>query len=433
MQWSLYLNYSSIFMFLILTNSALANDTSDWTVGINCQRTQTLAEPLNLRILKLIVDPQLSDGRTARQASGQLDIQQEFNEQKEFFERASCNRLNINSVGEIRVNYFPVKQDGFQYSSQSWLDVMSGRRQPHPEDKLNYDKLIAEQQLCSHANRLNADEFWVYSAPWVGFYESAQISGPNTAEGFVVNGPVFRSNCNKLTSLGIAGGHTFGHRAEATLSHVFGGWKASGISHHWDGFGLNKAQAPNYASVGCGSIHYAPNSTCAPGINLAICQGRDDDYEYNLTNTQYSFCDSFLNYPNINFSDGRWISCVDWGCNAKGHEAWWWNHLPMYRGVQANGLLNDWWRYVFDPSMASRHKGLGSSSLSSSPPNNPSPAPIKPAPPPRHTNPAPISGQDCKSYSHWGKDCKSSQCIWSCWNRGAEPPVCLIKGTAQSC
>ncbi|MBP9706074.1 MAG: hypothetical protein KBD78_00415 [Oligoflexales bacterium] len=323
---------------------------TDWKKGINCARNQELGPEISVDVLLIEYNPILSNGQSAIEIAGQIEpgrwvsMKEHLWRETEFFNEVSCKRVKFNFVNHIIHRKIPQKQDGFQYTNEQWLDVALGKTPGHKPDYADYNKIIEENKICELVNEMGVDEVWIHGAMWFGFYESALISGPNSADPFWYNGPSFKSTCNKLVSIGIPGGHTFGHRAEATMTHVFGSWNMNATNHNWDRFGHNNFQTKHSNTYGCGSVHFPATNTGA--------------YTYDSKTKVNTSCEDFLNYPNFKGTVSD-IDCSAWGCDPKGYEAWWWNRLPMYKGQNTKGLLHDWWRYVFDPNLASTHKGKG--------------------------------------------------------------------------
>jgi hypothetical protein len=186
------------------------------------------------------------------------------------------------------------------------------------------------------------DELWLFGGPYFGFYES-QLAGPKA---FTYNSPPLEgSSCNKLLpmmgfnyerSLGEMV-HDFMHRTEATMSRVYGGWHMDALYHNWDKFGLVDFQSPLPYS-GCGSAHFAPNST--------------SDYDYGNPGSVQTYCDDFFNYPNLKPPTQalKTITCATWGCDELGYYRWNLQHVPKGSGTGPDFKFNDWWRYLTNPN-----------------------------------------------------------------------------------
>lgn len=309
-----------------------------------------IGDPINKKVYVLKFEPIMSNGQTLTQYMGWRPYGEYVQEAIDWFKGASDNRVNFSVAFEKEVNGWPTKEDGFIYDEQSYLDVISGRIEPHRPDTANYYEFLNNQDydICGKLNRGEIDELWLMGRSWFGFWESAMASSPNGPPGFWVNGPTYRETaCNKLLPVGLPGGHTFGHRAEATMTYVYGGWEENRMAHNWDRFGLVRALSPDFSVFGCGSVHYSHNSRTL-----------EDDYDFDIRDEVPTYCDIFYNYPSIPQTEedlrgvAQPIGCAAWGCTANGYEQWWWKHLPKYKGVGPDGKLNDWWQYIFDPNIA---------------------------------------------------------------------------------
>jgi hypothetical protein len=269
-----------------------------------------------------------------------------------FFEEVSESRIRyqINFVSEL--NDFPVKQDGFVYNSESYVDVLSKLEKKHNPDWVDYYNVLNDESLdvCGRLNRGEIDELWLWGGPWFGYYESALATSSQGPEGFFYNGPTFdQFSCNRLMPImgfnyerGLPEMiHNWGHRAEDTMKHVYKGWQQNRISHNWDAFGLVDDLSPNYSYSGCGSVHFPPNGQF--------------DYDYANTRSANSYCNDFFNYPNLSINKNKALesmTCAEWGCSHEGYLRWWFGRIPSVEGIGNDGVLNDWWVYIIDPNTA---------------------------------------------------------------------------------
>jgi hypothetical protein len=301
----------------------------------------------NRKVFMLVFDPLLSDGKTLLRTYKGWNNPDDLAQQTiNFFKNASGERVVYQIAERQVVNDFPVQKDGQKYTPELYLQVLSDPSK-RIEVGADYPKLINDYGLCTKLNNGLIDEVWVYNGPYFGFYESA-MAGQGA---FGINGGVFDgTTCSKpLVFMGpsVERGvtesiHNFGHRTEATMSYIYGSWQENRTSHNWDRFGLVKLQSPDYAYSGCGSVHFAPNSTFDGEFN-------------NINNSVPSLCGDFLNYPDLTIPSEELpsVNCTTWGCTAIGYYAYWFSHLPGNNGTAPDGYLNNWWAYIFDPAEAS--------------------------------------------------------------------------------
>jgi hypothetical protein len=64
--------------------------------------------------------------------------------------------------------------------------------------------------------------------------------------------------------------HSFGHRAESSMSKVFGGWDVNQSRHDWDRYAHNLGQTDDVAFYQCGSFHFPPNVEWIK-VNIDAC------------------------------------------------------------------------------------------------------------------------------------------------------------------
>ncbi len=270
----------------------------------------------------------------------------------DFFKQATNNRMNyVVAQTTIVTSGWPQLVDGFSYTEQEYLAVLSGQQPHHEPTGVDYNKIVTSPDLdvCGKLNRGEIDEVWIYNGPWFGFYESTLV-GP--AHIWFNSPPVSgTNNCNRL--LPIMGPspertvneavHNFGHRTESTMAQVYGSWQENNTSQNWNKFALVKAQSPNYSYSGCGTTHYPPNGAT--------------DYDYTNPSSVSSNCNDFINYPNLSdpLQVSQPVTCLAWNCAEINYYKYWFNHLPAFTGCGPDNVANDWWKYIEDPGYALYH------------------------------------------------------------------------------
>ncbi|OGK21937.1 hypothetical protein A3C23_01160 [Candidatus Roizmanbacteria bacterium RIFCSPHIGHO2_02_FULL_37_13b] len=208
---------------------------------------------------------------------------------------------------------------------------------------VNYNQLFDKYEICQKVNRGEINEVWVATIPWIGMGENDMI-GPNP---FSINGLTeIKKECKfnvPTLSIDLRTGegnavHSYGHRIEATMTHVYGRWKYPELNN-WEKFGLSIKDDLNRSIVGCGSIHYAPNS-------------QNKEYIYNINDfTVNSYCDDFFTYPNFQGKSNP-VNGLTWKETDLGYYDWWFKHIPRKLGRSPDGKLNNWWVYVTSPETA---------------------------------------------------------------------------------
>lgn len=300
------------------------------------------------RVFVVVYDPILSNGQTISQYMNWAHHADMTQETINLFRAASRGKLEyVVSDTIVLTDGWPEKLDGFRYTEQEYLAVISGQAPPHMPDTVNYNRIVNDPRLdiCGKANRGEIDEVWIYNGPFFGFWESTLV-GPGA---YWYNSPPVPGphTCNRM--IPIMGpsperpdqtGHGEGHRMEATMTQVYGSWQQNRTEHNWDRFALVKAQSPDYSYSGCGSIHYPPNGTSA--------------YDYSNAGVVNSNCDDFANYPNLGDPAAavRPVSCSAWSCTHHGYMLFWFSHLPHFSGCGPDQVANDWWQYFANPELA---------------------------------------------------------------------------------
>ena len=225
---------------------------------------------------------------------------------------SSGGHVNYIVVEDHVVDGIPVKQDGFQYTGDSYLDCFFNRGEAcHAPDDVNYHEILLDFDVCNKLNSGDIDEVWLFGGPWFGYYES-RLAGPDA---FWYNAPPLEgTSCDRLLPImgfnyerGVAEMlHSFGHRTESGMTEVFGSWRVDQEpSHDWDRYGHNLGQSIfGVDFYQCGTVHYPPNGT--------------GDYNYGSYNEVPSNCEDWHNYPDLTGTTER-INCTAWGCDQDGY------------------------------------------------------------------------------------------------------------------
>ena len=251
---------------------------------------------------------------------------------------ASGGLARYQVVQRVDVDGFPPKVDGFQYTAQSYLDVIRGATRPRVPAEVSYYAIIDRFDILQRVAAREIDEIWVFSFPHAGFYESI-MGGPSA---FWCNAPPLK-NAEAATRRFIIMGFSFergvgemlenmGHRAESILEKTFE--KQTGEDNLWKRFIRYQKTAPGRAALG--NIHFAPNS--------------QKDYDWNNPDPVLSECDDWLyNFPDFR-GVVRTVTAAEWGNgDIREHHRWWFRHIPRVAG-RRNGIAHNWWQYIMDPN-----------------------------------------------------------------------------------
>ncbi len=235
-------------------------------------------------------------------------------------------------VAQQEVDAFLVKQDGFQYTPQSYLDAMRRRTAFHQPDAVDYDRFLDEFDLVGRVNRDEIDEVWSIGYPYAGFFESRMV-GPGAVfcnapplerrdarRRFVVMGFNYERGVGEMLE-------SLGHRAESLLAHAYR--RTTGEANLWERFTRYDKTHPGRSE--CGNVHFAPNS--------------ERDYDWGNPRLVVSGCHAWRNFPDL-AATRRKVYCNEWGGgDIRQHHRWWFEHFPHVEG-SADGVSFNWWEYV---------------------------------------------------------------------------------------
>lgn len=248
----------------------------------------------------------------------------------------SYGYANFQIVDRIEVDDFPLKQDGFRYTDESFTQAWKARRF-HQPDAVDYLALVREFKMIERVEAGEIDEVWLLGFPYCGYYESIMAG----AGAFWCNAPPLRGTEHCKRRFVIMGFNyergvgemleDLGHRAESILSHVYR--RTRGEANLFERFTRYDLKAPNRAE--CGNVHFAPNSL--------------KDYDWGNPRSVLSYCDTWYRFPNLE-GEGRMVNCAEWGNgDIRAHHKWWFRHFPHITGA-SGGISWNWWEYVIDPN-----------------------------------------------------------------------------------
>lgn len=275
---------------------------------------------------------------------------------KDAFKELSEGRINYNIVGHMRITNFPVYPDGFTFDVENYKSCVYGspdfdattcdnRKWTFP-----YENWLTEHNICEEINRLNVDELWILSNPYVAAYESFMV-GPE--EGFDVNGPSFTVPACKKQVIAVNGIyerpepflHSYGHRIEAVMKYVMTNWTDTDKEKYWERFAALSASTRSSGEPYCGNTHYPFNA--------------EVDYEYEKTTLQENSCRDFVNFPDYT-NEIRIETCEVFGCSDFGWQKFWFSNIPHSEGAfemtsslgKTFTMKKDWWNYILYPENA---------------------------------------------------------------------------------
>lgn len=270
-----------------------------------------------------------------------LDWNPPFRLEQQFIDdvlECSHGQAQFEIVKRIEVDEFPVKLDGYSYSPEEYLECWRSRSGFHQPDGIDYLQVLSKHDVQSLIDGDVIDEIWLFGFPYAGYYESIMggpgafwcnappLAGTETwSRRFVIMGFNFERGVGEMLE-------DLGHRAESILSKVF--HQFSGDRNLWERFTRYDLTHPGRSEVG--TVHFAPNSV--------------RDYDWGNPHHVLSLCDDWYQFPDFT-GQPRSVNCSEWGNgDTRLHHMWWFKHFPHYEG-EWDGILQNWWAYVFDPNL----------------------------------------------------------------------------------
>lgn len=237
-------------------------------------------------------------------------------------------------VQTIVADQQPYFTDGFQHTDASFVQAWANK-DFHAGFTFDYTRFIQENDLANRVDRGEIDEVWIYSPPIGGLWESSMagkgaywINGPTQTAGDKAF-PIMGLNYERGVGEAI---HSFGHRAENSVSHAYQTLQ-SDPNNSWRRFTRLDKDAPGQGGVG--NVHFPVNAT--------------RDYDYDNTRSVSSNAADWYNYPNLT-GGTQTINARTWSPNRQDPQReylnWWYDHLPHASGRNTDLRLNNWWQYI---------------------------------------------------------------------------------------
>lgn len=265
-------------------------------------------------------------------------------------------------VDEVYVDAWPVYSDGFQYTDESFIEDFedaSGNIKPtfvfhrggdagalsdiHFFQMANLDRRVMNGEVDEVIVLTNGPVIW----------ESWMVGEGS----FWINGAIWaypHSKSTRAYPIHYACYECFGHRLEHILDKMFGERTAGGSPlHAWDRFARIDSQQPGNGNIG---FAHRPFNAQA-------------EYDFKNTVNASTNEEDWYNYPMMTGDPAlrKQKNCTLWGCKENpaygsgpidGYALWMLQHLPRTAGVnngtgfgataRDQGMLNNWWRYLFD-------------------------------------------------------------------------------------
>jgi len=353
---------------------------------------------LNPRVTLLIYNPVIEKegGRKLNQVLGWNDPDDLARRYIADIREASYDFVHYQIVDRVELDRYPLKEDGFQYTDDTYLACWRARQGFHNPDTADYRVILRDANFVAKFEAGQVDELWAFGFPYAGFYESCMAgrgaiwcNGPviptteRIARRFVVMGFNYERGVGEMLE-------DLGHRAENIMAYVFkdvpdrggrpvdaeasslpgqstaaaslgqlisalfgrhpsGASEVSGApavqpsaataqidlsGNLWQQFIYYDKTHPGRAA--CGNVHFAPSSLT--------------DYDWGNRRAVKSNADDWLNYPNFT-GESRVMTCADWGNgDIRAHHLWWMKRFPHVEGRTPTGKPNNWWEPIIDPN-----------------------------------------------------------------------------------
>ena len=328
-----------------------------------------------LKVLVINFDPTItmSDGTKVKQHElmEKLDVKekafQKWNDPavlaKQFaaaMEEVSYGSVSYTIAKTIVVNELPMDKDGKQYTPSEYYNLMvkacnekHGRYWEYSGWRdsgfnFDYDKYFQKYDVYNKVNDGTYDEVWIFAGPCSGttLYESMMTG----KDAFWLNGAeMVKAGQRNFATYGFNYERDLdcmledaGHRFERTMDQVYFGkgyhpitesnyaGKTYAQLNDWEKFYANDVLTGGKIIAGVGNVHCGPNARY--------------DYDWNNPTQTKSYCEDWLNYPNLKGTTTM-VNGSAWGDTQEGHHRWWFKHIPHADGKNSQGIYNNWWYY----------------------------------------------------------------------------------------
>lgn len=254
--------------------------------------------------------------------------------------KASGGLLKIEIAEWRDIDEIYAREDGGRFTVEEYVRNRRTNSGWPAKFMADYPRIMSEQKVVPMVDDGRVDEVWVFSDHFFGIWE-ASMAGPGA---FFVNGGVYPKVPSQRPfaffgfnyERGVAEMiHNTSHRTECTMNRVYGQWNLKSPKNNWEKFSTSQSLSGGPAGVG----------TCHRPANAL------HDYDYGNLREVDSWADDFLNYPNLTGRTKK-VSVTTWsppGADAhRDYMKWYFARFPRAHGVNPDGKLNNWWRYLYD-------------------------------------------------------------------------------------
>ncbi|RFC52373.1 MAG: hypothetical protein DVB22_000740 [Verrucomicrobia bacterium] len=306
-------------------------------LGVRAEEAGTA--PMVVKVLVLNYDP-VSEGKRLHELFGWNNPRVMAKGCIEDMEKASGGRLRLEIAEWRDLDEIYAREDGGRYTVEEYVRNRRSGKGWVEKYMADYPRIFAEQRVAGMIDDGRVDEVWIFSDHYFGIWE-ASMAGPGA---FFINGGVYPEVPVKRPfafygfnyERGVAEMlHNASHRTECTMNRIYGQWDLKRPRNNWEKFSANAVQSGGVAGVG--TCHWPPNAV--------------HDYDYSNLREVESWADDFLNYPELTGKTKK-VSVRTWspegGDTHRDYMRWYFERLPKAAGVNADGRVNNWWRYLYD-------------------------------------------------------------------------------------
>lgn len=259
---------------------------------------------------------------------------------RESMERNAGGAVRFEIVEWRNINDIPVFEDGFRYTPDQYVRNRRTNTGWHLGVSADFRRIVEEQRIVPLIDSGVVDEVWHIGDHYFSLPGESWMAGPGA---FFINGPVYGDipTIRPFACMGFSYErpdtltHNMGHRTEATLNRIYGGWNLANPVTNWDKFSANHGESNG--PPGVGTAHFPANG--------------EGHYDYANTRTVLSTADDWLNYPALTGATTP-ITRTAWSKMGREYQweyfEWYYNHLPRASGVNADGKQNNWWKYLYN-------------------------------------------------------------------------------------
>ncbi|MBI1854269.1 MAG: hypothetical protein HYR93_00055, partial [Chloroflexi bacterium] len=185
------------------------------------------AQITNAKVLLIVYNPAMNDGRKLSEYMNWARPDDLVTGFINDILQTSGGMVRYQIAQRVDLDEFPLLADGFRYTPQTFLDVVSGKTPMHNPPGVDYNAILKQFNILQRVDNKEFDEVWVMAFPYAGFYESVMGGAgafwcnapplPNTNSSrrrFVVMGFSYERGVGEMLE-------SYGHRTESILGKVF--------------------------------------------------------------------------------------------------------------------------------------------------------------------------------------------------------------------